>query len=388
VTASRTSGAIFLKSSQFQTHRFGDRFASPVWIVFGQFSCHIKGFPVSGPPVASHSLKRTCDLIECGTPVVYILQVFRFSLRVCLLSNSDVVYILHHYDKNEMVTRLQKASAEIFKTLKERPIVSHSELQRIFRDNHEPWNLPQSLSFNKFVAFAIEEGKLQKHKLDFPHRPATRYSWGDVDLADIVQSIQPNGYFSHFTAMQLHDLTEQISKTIYFNVEQRLTGGGTEPTQVGINRAFKGKCRVTKNSVTVNDRTIRMLNGRNTGELGVTTIKDNRKLPKRVTNLERTLIDITVRPIYSGGVFQVAQAFEAASPNISMKRLVAYLRRLNFTYPYHQAIGYYLNRSGNFTEEQLAPVREFGTQFDFYLDYGMKKTDYVEEWRLYVPQGF
>ena len=288
-----------------------------------------------------------------------------------------------------MATRLEIASPQIFKALEQRPILSHSELQSLFRNKHSEWNLPQSLSFNKFVAFAEEKGKLKRHRFDFPHRASTRYTWGEIDLADIIQSINPHGYFSHFTAMQHHDLTEQISKTIYFNVEQQLTGGGTEPTQTGIDRAFKGKCRVTKNSVTVRDRTIRMLNGRNTGELGVVAMSQDAKHPKRVTNLERTLVDITVRPIYSGGVFLVAQAFASASERVSVKRLASYLRRLNYTYPYHQAVGYYMDRSGNYSEPQLGLIRELGEmEFDFYLDYGIKKTEYIEEWRLFVPQGF
>jgi predicted transcriptional regulator of viral defense system len=287
-----------------------------------------------------------------------------------------------------MVTKLEKAAPKIFEALAARPIRTHSDLQILFRENNEAWELPVTLSLNKFIQFAIEHGKLQKHRLEFPHRPATRYSWGDVKLENVIQSIHPKGYFSHYTAMQHHDLTEQIPKTIYFNIEQRLKGGGTEPTQTAMDRAFKGKCRVSQNSVNVGERTIRILNGRNTGEMGVITIANDNSLEKRVTNIERTLIDITVRPVYSGGVFQVAEAFAAAASEVSIERLVTYLRCLNFTYPYHQSIGYYMNRSGKFSNSQLETIRELGLKYDFYLDYGMKKTNYIKEWRLHVPQGF
>ena len=188
--------------------------------------------------------------------------------------------------------------------------------------------------------------------------------------------------------MQHHDLTEQIPKTIYFNIEQRLTGGGTEPSQAAMDRAFKGKCRVSNNSFNVADRTIRILNGRNTGELGVIPMANNTPVEKRITNLERTLIDITVRPIYSGGVFQVAEAFAVAASAVSIKVLTSYLRRLNFTYPYHQSIGYYMQRSEKYSHSQLDAIRDFGLAYDFYLDYGMKRTKYVDEWRLHVPHGF
>jgi predicted transcriptional regulator of viral defense system len=287
-----------------------------------------------------------------------------------------------------MQTTLEKASPKIFEALAERPIWTHSDLQALLRDKKEDWGLPGTLSFNKFIQFAIEHGQLQRHRFEFPHRPATRYSWGAVSLESILQSIHPKGYFSHYTAMQHHDLTEQIPKTIYFNIEQKLTGGGTKPSQTAMDRAFQGKCRVSQNSVNLGERTIRILNGRNTGEMGVITILSDHPIDKRITDIERTLIDITVRPIYSGGVFQVAEAFAAAASKMSVEKLTTYLRNLNFTYPYHQSIGYYMERSGKYSRSQLNTLRELGVDYDFYLDYGMKKTNFVSEWRLHVPQGF
>ncbi|MDA7503363.1 hypothetical protein OAF98_03870 [Planctomicrobium sp.] len=288
-----------------------------------------------------------------------------------------------------MPSKLETASDQIFTTLKEHSrIITHAELQSILRENQQTWRLPQSMSVRKFIEFLSEKGKLKTYRFEFPHRPALRYTWGDIGLSDVVQSIQKKGYFSHFTAMQQHDLTEQVSKTIYFNIEQRLTGGGTEPTQAGIDRAFKGKCRISKNAVTVNDQTIRLLNGRNTGEMGVMEVAGIEQFPKRVTNIERTLIDITVRPVYSGGVYQVAQAFVAAQEQVDVKRLASYLRKLNFTYPYHQSIGFYMERAGNYSTSQMNQMGDFELQYDFYLDYGMKQTEYIKEWSLHVPKGF
>ena len=286
-----------------------------------------------------------------------------------------------------MATRLEMASEKIFKVLKEHRILSHTELQQVYRDNHASWNLPQSLSFAKFVEFAMEKGQLKKLRLEFPHRAVISFTWSDVALVDVIQAKYPKGYFSHLTAMQHHDLTEQNSTILCFNVEQQLTGGGTEPSQLGIDRAFKGKCRVTKNIVKVGEQSVRLLNGRNTGAMGVESIHDESPTQTRITNLERTLIDITVRPIYSGGVYMVALAFENAK-HVSIPRLAKYLQRLNYTYPFQQAIGYYLDRTGRYSNVELQPIRELGVDYDFYLDYGLKKTDYVEYWRLHVPQGF
>ena len=288
-----------------------------------------------------------------------------------------------------MTTRLQSASAQILKTFDEGPrVLSLADIQKIFRDNREAWHLPQRLSQQEFIEFLSESGHLASYPLKFPHRSHLRYTWGTVNLAEVVQSLNTQGYFSHFTALQHHSLTEQLPKTIYFNIEQRLTGGGTEPSQRGIDQAFQRKCRVSQNFVTIDNWTIRLLNGRNTGELGVIQTEADVGASLRYTDTERTLIDVTVRPVYSGGPFQVAEAFEAAEPVLNVKRLVGYLRKLNFTYPYHQAIGYYMDRSGKYAPDQLAMLRDFEMRYDFYLDYGLKQTDYIKDWRLHVPKGF
>jgi len=282
-------------------------------------------------------------------------------------------------------SRLSIAKPDIVKLFEEAPnrVFSHTELAQHLSDNREYWRLAQATSTNEFIQFLLKNTKLQFHNFKLPHRPTKRYTWGDVETLEIVQSLRPEGYFTHFTALQLHNLTEQIPKTVYLNFEQRATGGGGSLTQANINRAFANKCRVSKNVTTFHDQRICIVNGQNTGNLGVIS-RDG----LRLTDTERTLIDVVVRPVYAGGAFEVARAFEVVRPTLSVNRLVAYLRRLNYTYPYHQAIGYYLDRTKTYSTTQLDLLRQFDIEFDFYLAHEMKETEYVKEWRLFVPKGF
>src|ERR1043166_683087 len=88
------------------------------------------------------------------------------------------------------------------------------------------------------------------------------------------------------------------------------------------------------------------------------------------TNLERTLIDLLVRPRYAGGVHEVLVAFRLAKERVSVARLLACLRALDYSYPYHQSLGFYLERAG-YDQRHVARVRELPRNFDFYLTYGM-----------------
>src|SRR5205085_11677041 len=106
-----------------------------------------------------------------------------------------------------------------------------------------------------------------------------------------------------------------------------------------------------------------------------------------VTGIDRTLINIVVRQTYAGGVHEVLNAYRKAAAMVSVNRLTATLQKLSYTYPYHQAIGFYLKRAG-YKQAQLDLLRRFPMDFDFYLTHQTKEKDYVKEWRLFVPKGF
>ena len=105
-----------------------------------------------------------------------------------------------------------------------------------------------------------------------------------------------------------------------------------------------------------------------------------------VTNLERTLIDSSVRPAYAGGIFQVVEAFKRAKETVAADQLVTTLKQLDYVYPYHQVIGFYMEKAG-YAEASLAKMEKLGIAFDFYATYGLKKTEYNQRWRLFHPGG-
>ncbi len=266
------------------------------------------------------------------------------------------------------------------------PVLTTDSVAEILNLHRDHWRIGK-IGTLQFIELLRENSNLKPEKLKFESRPVTRLIWRKATDYEIVQSINENGYFSHYTAIYLNGLTDQVPKVFYFNVEQAVRPGGGKLVQESINRVFRGKCRLSARVAPLGERSVCMLNGGNTDCLGVRQqVSPEGKASIRVTDVERTLIDAVVRPIYSGGVHQVLAAFKAASNKVSVNRLASYLMKINYTYPFHQAIGFYMERAG-YREGQIELIRAFSRDFDFYLDYGIKSPEYIERWRLFVPQG-
>lgn len=266
-------------------------------------------------------------------------------------------------------------------------VLLRSEIDRILNQNRKFWRVTESTTCNKFIEFLLKETKLKKIEFNFPYRNIIRYIWGKASIYEIILSLKPDSYFTHYTAVYLHELTEQIPKTIYLNFEQSSKPKGSL-AQERIDVAFKRPWRITNNISSYKDYKICLLNGMYTGKLGVIEMFGPEEERIVVTNIERTLIDIAVKPIYSGGVFEVLKAYKLASGKVSINKLAAMLKKLDYVYPYHQAIGFYLEKSGVYKETQINLMKKFRIEYDFYLTHQMKNMSYSKEWRLYFPKGF
>jgi hypothetical protein len=287
-------------------------------------------------------------------------------------------------------TRLEISRTDIIEYFNNLPekVFRLKLINEIISDNRRFWRLSDNTGAKDFILFLQERAKLQKIELEFPSRKETIYTWGEVTKYKIALSIKENSYLSHYSAMHLHGLTDQIPKTIYANFEQppkHLVKGSLQ--QGRIDWAFKRKPRMSNNIARIEDLNICLLNGMHTGQLGVIELDNNSGKEIKATNIERTLIDITVRPFYAGGVFEVLKAYQRAKDKVQINKLAGYLNQLNYIYPYHQAIGFYLEKAG-YRRSLIDLIRKLEMKYDFYLTYDMKKPLYSLQWKLFYPEGF
>ncbi len=259
------------------------------------------------------------------------------------------------------------------------------ELKNLFTKNRREWGFPKEVSFPRFLEFLLSETDLTEIELQSEnYRNEFRYTWKNPSVYAVALSLKPNSYLTHGTAVFLHGLTDQLPGRIYVNYEQSPKPSGGGLTQAGLDRAFSSKQRQSNLTYSYGGFQIVVVNGKFTNRLEVSPLnREGEKLP--VTKLERTLIDIAVRPAYAGGAVQVLEAYRGAKEKISVNTLVATLKKLDYVYPYHQAIGFYMERAG-YSQTQWSKLMKLGISFDFYLVHELpedKKFD--STWHLYHP---
>src|ERR1700730_15168119 len=148
--------------------------------------------------------------------------------------------------------RIQIARSDIIRHFDELPekVLRQTDLARHLANQRHFWRLTQRTSVEEFIRFLMTSGKLKKFIFPFPppYKREVRYVWGDVPWPVVVLSLKRDSYFSHFSAVKFHGLTEQVPKSFYLNDEQRLESwlSGTL-TQKGIDAAFRRPVRVTNN---------------------------------------------------------------------------------------------------------------------------------------------
>jgi predicted transcriptional regulator of viral defense system len=287
-------------------------------------------------------------------------------------------------------TKLTKAEHLIRDALHSSPqrVYTPFEIAAFFYQIRKDRILAQHTKLAEFMSFLADRGHLLSVTLRSARyrQQITRYCLGKPSPFELAASLRRSGYLSHGTAAHLHGLVAQIPRTLYVNTEQSAKPQPAGPlTQIAIDRAFSRSQRKSNLSFKHKELTVTILSGKNTARLGVEKIVGPSSECLQVTSLERTLIDIAVRPFYAQGISFVLAAYRSARERLSAEKLVSLLSQLRYVYPYAQAIGFLMQRAG-YPRAQYALLLSQVTDFNFYLAHGLKKPQYDGSWRLFHPK--
>lgn len=271
---------------------------------------------------------------------------------------------------------------------------NRNDLKKILGDNRREWMLRSDFTPGKFIYDLVEAKIIKEKRLGFlNHNYLVYVKEGAIDIYELASKVSEQGYFSHLSAVYLHELTMQIPKTIYLSIKQPVVKGEKQVKldQDQINNALQNPAKLSKafTKIMVNRKQyiIYQLYGHifSSEEIDVYSYKNSVEIKR--TSLERTLIDIAIRPEYAGGIEIVREAYQNAQEKVSVNRLNAILSKMKTAYPYHQIIGFWMEICGNYTGTQIDIMRRNHQEFDFFLLHEIPQDElkYHSGWRVYYP---
>jgi predicted transcriptional regulator of viral defense system len=266
-------------------------------------------------------------------------------------------------------------------------IFTLKDIHDIFFSQNRIWKLPVSITEKKFIDFLIQNSYLRIIKI----QELERYSWRGEEASSLIYeialSLKPRSYISHYSAMFLHNLTNQIPKTIYVTYERAhsLPKRNAALSQENIDNAFQKDERLSSKTYEYDGYRIVLISNAHAERIGISRYQFENGVSIPITNIERTLLDITVRQTYAGGILEIITAYKHALDTIQISKLKAYLIKMQYTYPYEQAVGFCMEYVG-FPEKRIGLIEKICKyEFKFYLCRNIKTPSYSERWHLYYP---
>lgn len=266
-------------------------------------------------------------------------------------------------------------------------VYTAGSLEAIFQKNKKKWNLPQAMNVPKFIDALLAEVIIDECYLDFGNEYYQGYYLCSSSAYYIISQLVPKTYLSHLSALHVWGLTDKDVR-IYINREQaqalsKAPKGKLEQTAIA--KVFSQPQRQPENTADFNGIDVVHLKGKYTGQLGVRSFRIQNNEEVLITDLERTLIDCIVRPAYALPPQQMIGVFKKAKKRVSVATMSDYLDELDYLYPYHQCIGFYMERAGNYSIGEIKLFSSRAKSYDFYLDYELISPAYDSRWKLYYP---
>lgn len=303
----------------------------------------------------------------------------------------------------------KKSSKEVSDAVKEESaafnnVLSFSAINTIYNNLQKRQFLLQKVSFAGFRDYLVspeanlfEELRISKKdkeadtiRLIPRNEPVSPYA--------IALSLSGRTYISHYSALYLNNLTLNVPKPIYVKKKRtkaKVSERNTELSQSQIDKAFSTPARMTNNIYTFEydgrSYEVYLLDQSATVDKGLTEMQvPNAPSGISVSGVEKTLIECTVKPDYSGGAQEVLDAFARAKDELKVLRMMQLLDNGQYLFPYGKNILFYMDRAGyseqqkNLVTSRLDPNKK---KSNMYLQKNMRDKLFDSDIGVYYPKG-
>ncbi len=176
-------------------------------------------------------------------------------------------------------------------------------------------DIPEGREYQRYLEQLLDSGILSKNRSFPSNRVYNILDPQKFSNQEIICSVDPFAYISHFSAMEYHGLTDKILKTLFYSTlthkewqQAAKSKSNEEIENFELPRlSFLSPQKLGKN-------TIHCHRTKTAG--GYQTIADS---PLRVSKIGRTFLDMLQKPELCGGIYHVIEVFqESASQYLSL----------------------------------------------------------------------
>ena len=151
---------------------------------------------------------------------------------------------------------------------------TESKFGEIFNRNRHDWGVARNRYAGQVLDYLVNRKVMFENTfLSENNDSKSVYSWKTKDEFTVVAGLKSESYFSHYSALYIHQLSLQIPKTIYLNFEHKATSviSNTDNVllQESIDKAFQSSQRKSMLSFSFLEKKIILVNGKYTNRLGV-----------------------------------------------------------------------------------------------------------------------
>lgn len=214
---------------------------------------------------------------------------------------------------------LQKALTQILGSLN-RPVVTDYQLGRIIhtlyteksykgKEIRVAKQAPDRRDYQRYLKSLLDSGILSDSR-SFPSKRVFKILGPHTDSPkDIICSIDPFSYISHFSAMEYYGLTDKIVKTLFYSTltHQAWREASTEKMiqEIGELHDYQLPALRFLMPEKLGKTTVHCLRTKTAG--GFQKVADS---PLRVSKIGRTFLDMLQRPDLCGGIYNVIDVFK------------------------------------------------------------------------------
>ncbi len=222
------------------------------------------------------------------------------------------------------------------------------ELYKVL-DHAENHGLLKRLMDGKYLVVPLEAG--------------TERNWS-ATLYEVARAVVPEGAIAYWTAVRHWNWTTQLPRTVYIqSLKQRLR----EPKQI----------------LGMEYRVIRI------GRQKFFGLEQNAPSNYKVTNKEKTLLDICDRPDLAGGLHDFIEAVKQGAKEVDFEQLDLYASRFPETAALKR-LGFILTTWGDPTRQARERLRKWETRISkglIYLHPRNREGTSVGKWQVVVPRA-